>query len=494
MRSKIFVILSLLAFFFYTGTVFAQVVITEIMYDLPKDSGSDTGREWVEVLNTGTEDIDLADWRLFEAGVNHKLKLFQGDGVLSSGDIAIVADNPEEFLMDNINFSGTIFDSSFSLKNTGESITLRDSDMVDVDSVTYNAEVGGKGDGNSLQKINGVWTAATPTPGIKKLEVEHPGVSNAESDTSQEQTQSAQQEYISGGSWPVKPQIFAHVKNAPKIVVTGADIFIEGEALGLKKEPLDGARYLWTFGDGGVKEGQKVLYSYNYPGKYIVVLNVSSGEYSASDRFVIEAIPADLQISSVGTGINSFIEVQNKTKYELNLSWWRLRVGEQLFTIPKDTIILPNRKTIFPRERTGFVISNNENIDLLYPNGTIASSYIWTTNPSATVSIARTDVQAKQKPAKHVAPKTTASVNDRHLQTQRENREDIYPPANIGEEQTANVFTAQRTNSGIYKWIFGVAALVFVSVLGVLYMGEEGVVAEGVSMNADDYEIIEDED
>jgi len=34
-------------------SVSAQVVISEIMYDLPQDSGADGGREWVEVYNSG---------------------------------------------------------------------------------------------------------------------------------------------------------------------------------------------------------------------------------------------------------------------------------------------------------------------------------------------------------------------------------------------------------------------------------------------------------
>ena len=35
---------------------FAQVVFTEVMYDLP--SGSDSGREWVEVFNAGAAPVD----------------------------------------------------------------------------------------------------------------------------------------------------------------------------------------------------------------------------------------------------------------------------------------------------------------------------------------------------------------------------------------------------------------------------------------------------
>jgi hypothetical protein len=36
--------------------VCAQMVITEVMYDV---EGTDSGREWIEIQNIGTENIDL---------------------------------------------------------------------------------------------------------------------------------------------------------------------------------------------------------------------------------------------------------------------------------------------------------------------------------------------------------------------------------------------------------------------------------------------------
>src|SRR5438105_3103548 len=46
---------------------FAQVVISEIMYDAP---GSDSHAEWIELQNTGDSAVDISKWKLND-GSNH---------------------------------------------------------------------------------------------------------------------------------------------------------------------------------------------------------------------------------------------------------------------------------------------------------------------------------------------------------------------------------------------------------------------------------------
>jgi len=425
---------------------------------------------------------------------------------LPTDGVAIIADSPEKFLSDNVGFSGTIFDSSFSLKNTGETIILRNTDLVDSDSVSYTSDQGAKGDGNSLQKTNSGWVSATPTPGSSSIStnlvVEPLGGSDVSEVSGQSEPISAPESF--GKTWFVKPQIFTRIRNTPKVVMVGADILIKGETLGLEKEPLEGARYLWTFGDGGTKEGQKVFYNYNYPGKYVVILNTSSGIYSASDRIIIEAIPADITISSVGTGSNSFVEVNNKTKYELNLSRWKLRAGNKLFEIPENTVILPDSKIIFPSQYTKFEITKGQNIELLYPNSTSTYSYIWR-------SEVQMNTQVKSKPDIPLSPPpqaTQKSVQGRTLDTlDTKNKAATKTSSNedknkkesdieiVQESQSANIFIASnKNNNNIYKWLFGVTALVVISIIGVFFIGRVKSETLGISKEADKYEIIEDED
>ena len=60
---KLFTSIAVLGGSFIIPSVsFAGAAISEIMYDLP---GADTGREWVEVQNTSSEEVSFLKWKLF---------------------------------------------------------------------------------------------------------------------------------------------------------------------------------------------------------------------------------------------------------------------------------------------------------------------------------------------------------------------------------------------------------------------------------------------
>lgn len=147
-------------------SVSAQVVISEIMYDLAE--GTDSGREWIEVYNVSDSTIDLTTWKVVESGKNHVIKSVFGGAVLPPGGFAIIADNAMKFTTDHPTFSGYLFDSAFGLNNKGEIIVLSDGLGVESDSVMYTSSLGGNSTGDSLQKINLAEAALTPgipTPG-----------------------------------------------------------------------------------------------------------------------------------------------------------------------------------------------------------------------------------------------------------------------------------------------------------------------------------------
>lgn len=139
-------------------------VITEIMYDAP---GADTGHEWIEIQNTSSSAIPLTTWKLFEASTNHKITAVSGGEALAPGAYAVIADSSEKFLADRPSFSLQLFDSTFSLSNSGETLILRDDTLRDITSATYLGTSGAAGDGNSLQResVNGKFTVRSPSPG-----------------------------------------------------------------------------------------------------------------------------------------------------------------------------------------------------------------------------------------------------------------------------------------------------------------------------------------
>ena len=142
----------------------AQIVISEIMYDLPV--GSDSGREWIEVYNPGPAAVDLTKLRLFENGTNHKIAA-TGVSVMQSSTYAVIADNATKFKTDWPGFSGQLFDSTFDLGNAGDSLELRDASSTVLDSATFTSTLGAGGDGNSLNRAPGTseFSPRTPSPG-----------------------------------------------------------------------------------------------------------------------------------------------------------------------------------------------------------------------------------------------------------------------------------------------------------------------------------------
>lgn len=106
------------------------------MYDPP---GADNDHEWVEVANTGPDSVNLATYRLSEGGTNHKIVATVGTSSIAAEGNAIIATDPAQYLADNPGFSGSIFKSSFSLSNTGETIALKDAKLVTVDTYSYTA-------------------------------------------------------------------------------------------------------------------------------------------------------------------------------------------------------------------------------------------------------------------------------------------------------------------------------------------------------------------
>ena len=113
---------------------FASVKIVDVMYD---PSGADQGREWIQIANTGNEPISLIGYRLYEGGINHKLSVSVGTSTLAGGAEAIITTDPGQYTTDHSAFAGTIFKSSFSLSNTGETIELKDASLKVVDTYSY---------------------------------------------------------------------------------------------------------------------------------------------------------------------------------------------------------------------------------------------------------------------------------------------------------------------------------------------------------------------
>lgn len=376
----LFRFLFIFALVFYPFVSSASVVISEIMYDV---EGADNGREWLEVFNNGSEVVDLSGWRVYEADTNHKINLIKETDsfVLPEQGYAVIADDPVKFAVDWPDFSGMIFGSSFSLSNTGENLILRNSELADIDNVSYNSGQGANGDGNSLQKINDDWVAEKPTPGAVNDGVEQMQQPGQTQNFSASQTPSGASGARFDNSTYIPPEKLPRIKaDVGKDRTTLAGVLAEfrGKAYGLTNEPLNGARFLWNFGDGAFKDGQNIEHSYSYPGKYIVVLDVVSGEYSASGTFTMDVLPNGIYISEVKSGQDSFVELTNNLEKEIDISRWQIRAAGKSFSLPKNTFISAKSSLVFAGLITGISLPNNQDkVELLYPGNFIADTFIY---------------------------------------------------------------------------------------------------------------------
>lgn len=366
------------------GVASAQLVVSEIMYDL--QTGADTGREWIEVFNASEDTIPITEWKVLEGGSNHSIAALQGGDTLPSGGYAIIADNPAKFLVDWPGYAGAVYDTVFSggLSNSGESISVgyvANGSFVATDSTTYTNANGGAGDGMSVQRAtsdSASFTGGAPTPGTGALLVilglHVPSGTVEEQDTEQTATTTqsnttSTQGIVSSYVAPPEPLIYAYA-GKDRDVIAGADVVYEGQAYDKKGTWLSASttRFSWNFGDGNVGEGPQILHHFNVPGRYAVVLSVANATNAAAAKIAVNVHPVSIAMSEKSNAI----VLTNTSGFELDLTDWFFKSGDVLFRLPKNTTLLPHASAAFVASTTG--VTDTRNAVLLYPNGTLAST------------------------------------------------------------------------------------------------------------------------
>lgn len=373
MKRVIFIVV-ILGIVSFPMSAFAQVVLTEIMYDV---EGTDDKREWVEVYNDGGEPVDITDWR-FSDGTNHTLVISddkggQGTLLLAPGSYAIIASDAKVFLSEHSGFTATVIDTVMSLNNSADTLALLDIEKALRDSVSYTSDQGGAGDGKTLQKAAAAWVAAPPSPGAGSTSETQSSAGQETATTTGSTTSAADTSTppsITRDTPPV-PAMRASIRAEERAIV-GADAFFKAELVGMSGALIPNARFLWNFGDGTVAEGGNVRQLYRHPGRYVVVLEAASGEFSVSARSVVSAVPADLTLSAIPAAKRGFIEIRNNGKYDINLSQWQLSVDGAAFALPHNTVILNGSAVAFPQETTNLAVREGSTAMLLYPNGELA--------------------------------------------------------------------------------------------------------------------------
>ncbi|MFH1956583.1 MAG: PKD domain-containing protein, partial [Patescibacteria group bacterium] len=258
--------------------------------------------------------------------------------------------------------------------------------------------------------------------------------------------------------WPTEPQIFADA-GKDKTGVAGADIKFSGQSIGLNDKPLENARYIWTFGDGAKAEGKNVLHFYYYPGEYIAVLNIASGEYSASDRILVKIFPNQLIISETN---KDYIKLQNDSKNELDISGWFLGANGKFFRFPETTLIKSNTNLLISSAISG-LNTDNQKPSLFYPNGSIAYIYNKTSPPTP---LLRGEGGSLSEPGE---------VNEIVKYSVSNNLEEEI--VTTSTKQTANIITSTQNNSlGLKKWLMMIGGLIVLAVAGLFIIRRQSAI------------------
>ncbi|MEX0933949.1 MAG: lamin tail domain-containing protein [Candidatus Paceibacterota bacterium] len=456
-------------------SVRAQLIITEVMYD---PQGSDKGREWVEIYNSGSSAVNLDGWKIND-GSNHILNEppkngGQGSFEIGADEVFILADDASVFLAENpINV--TVIDTVLNMgQQEGTYTVLLLNKEGDVEEqVSYTTSLGANGDGNSLQRSGNTLVAGVPTPGVY-------GATEGTQEPVTEEGGSTTELVLESSVSAPEHSISAFIEKRDPVAVIGAPTQFKAKALGTEGLPLQGARYIWNFGDGTNREGEKVFHTFRYPGDYVVVLSVASGKYTASDRMIIRALPAEVTIASVGDKEDFYIELHNTSSYDLDISGWILQSEREYFILPANTILLANKKIIFSQEVTSLTHpSYLKNIVLLYSNSIVTYRY--------------GEDSAPYMPPENVALaplKSNPQVDKVSLPSEEEVSESGEEEER-GENQTASLSTAlseypsKAGGSSLFLWLGATLALVFLGVFGVFAL-------RSTRNPADEFAIIEE--
>lgn len=424
----------ILSILFFPCAVFASVRISEIMYDPPS---GDTNHEWIEIQNDSDTEVDISGWKLFENNGNHTLTLLSGVTSIPAHGFAIIADNATTFQSDWPTFAGTLFDSAFSLSNTGETISIKDSSGNIVDEATYSSASGASGDGNTLSGSESVWVSSIPTPGNEPSAEQSAEQSNDNNDnnensddTGNDTAETDNNTNAENVSTITGVEDLSTIKTQKKItakviVPIGANYFdasikISASVVGVSGKPMDHGYIMWNFGDGEMYTSVNTdpsVHVYAYPGRYVVQINYFEHYYDtfpvAEARAIISIIPPKIEFTDDGLALS----IKNTGKTESDISNWSISATpsdhsvvfpKNNFTFPQNTYLLAGSTVILEKKKNG-IPQDAAKYYLMYPNMLVATT-------TSEVIVALHEVEKIEIPQFEKIPTEKLEVNDNNIE------------------------------------------------------------------------------
>ena len=345
----------------------ASVVINEVQL-------SPTENRFIELYNNGSSSVDLTDWYIQRKTIGGSTfgslvskTYFQGKNIQSNSYFVISRSDMNE---SDIIYPGlTLTESNtIQLKNSNQELVdkIGWGDVTDCGKICAPNPI----DSKSIQLVEGSWVTNTPTPGESNL---------TESNTSDQDIE--ENENNNEKDQPEILKISSKIIS-PKIAIAGIPFYLNSLTTSNRGNTYAVGKFVWNFGNGisrTLNTSEPFLSSYEYEGEYMATLSYFSSVFSkvpdATDKIIIKVVPSEIYINSVGDISDPFIEIGNKSNYDIVLSNWVIMAGIHYFLIPDGTVIMSGKKIKLSPKVTGFTKEDLSFITITNPNKEIIVTY-----------------------------------------------------------------------------------------------------------------------
>lgn len=376
MHKKLFLIFAFVFFLNFPQSLFASVVINEIMYNSP------TGyTDWIELFNNG-EDItlktssDLSPWKISTTDNDNPAKFnFNGSNYLfKTNTYIIIACDKEKFLSfykseNQKDFMGTVIDITASgFNNENGYIRIWDQDEI-IASLQYNS---------NYNNSSYIFTPGT----VNNNDTNENTDNNTKEEIQNTTTATSGGSSLSSSSQTVikkNPELKILAKNFGFV---GMPIDFESIILNEEYRNIYG-KYFWNFGDGETKELTSLenipfTHTYLYAGEYNVYLEYYRTNYELkpylTSQISLNIVEPTLVISRTGEEGDFFIELHNKSNMNLDLTNFTLKGLNKTFIFPRNTLLNKEKKIVLSPKVTNFNFGDKNFLEILDPSGKVIYS------------------------------------------------------------------------------------------------------------------------
>jgi len=377
MIKKIFYIIVFLLFYFlYPDKTFATISINEIAW---MGNSSNANAEWIELYNSDTQDIDLSGWNI---SGSISITIPNGKSIVAGGFFLLERTSDASVLEITADYIYT-----GALTNAGGSLILKDASNVTIDEVLYSSgwPAGNNDTKETMQKSGTSWVTATPTPKASTIgnnTENNNTTTTTTTNTNNTTTSSSSTANSSSTKTPAYREMIAKIISNQTMIPLNVPNTFKAEIFGHYGEKIEKGKVIWNFGDAAIEESSSfgsVSHKYKHKGEYVVSLqyfeNGKNNEKDVEGKTIVKVVESQVIISKVGDTKDPYIEIENKSSYEISLKDWKLIAGGKVFLFPTGTYIMPGRKTIYAGEITGFSFQDFRVIVLMRPGFEVEDVY-----------------------------------------------------------------------------------------------------------------------